>query len=97
MLGWAEELKRRVPLVVRDVVRLLDHLKIAHAHIVGYSMGGSIATSTGRQANRVKCPNAAAPGVRFGSYEVLAPLGAGGMGADPLWPAADLRHELEEL
>jgi len=80
-----------------------------------------------------------ARGVRIGSYEVLAPLGAGGMGevcrardtkldravaikilpesfvviaesrcsaesqttrlkrADPLWPAADLRHELEEL
>jgi pimeloyl-ACP methyl ester carboxylesterase len=30
--------------MVRDVVRLLDHLKIARAHIVGYSMGGSIAT-----------------------------------------------------
>jgi pimeloyl-ACP methyl ester carboxylesterase len=29
--------------MVRDVVRLLDHLKIARAHIVGYSMGGSIA------------------------------------------------------
>ena len=41
--------------------------------------------------------NAAGPGVRLGPYEVLAPLGAGGMGADPLWPAADLRHELEEL
>jgi pimeloyl-ACP methyl ester carboxylesterase len=30
--------------MVRDVVRLLDHLKIARAHVVGYSMGGSIAT-----------------------------------------------------
>jgi pimeloyl-ACP methyl ester carboxylesterase len=30
--------------MVRDVVRLLDHLKVARAHIVGYSMGGSIAT-----------------------------------------------------
>jgi len=38
-----------------------------------------------------------ARGVRLGPYEVLAPLGAGGMGADLLWPAADLRHELEEL
>jgi pimeloyl-ACP methyl ester carboxylesterase len=29
--------------MVRDVVRLLDHLNIPRAHIVGYSMGGSIA------------------------------------------------------
>ena len=30
--------------MVRDVVRLLDHLHIERAHIVGYSMGGAIAT-----------------------------------------------------
>jgi pimeloyl-ACP methyl ester carboxylesterase len=29
---------------VQDVLRLLDHLSIARAHIVGYSMGGAIAT-----------------------------------------------------
>jgi pimeloyl-ACP methyl ester carboxylesterase len=29
--------------MVRDVVRLLDHLNIERAHIVGYSMGGAIA------------------------------------------------------
>jgi pimeloyl-ACP methyl ester carboxylesterase len=29
--------------MVRDVVRLLDHLKIDRAHVVGYSMGGAIA------------------------------------------------------
>ena len=29
--------------MVNDVTRLLDHLKIARAHVVGYSMGGSIA------------------------------------------------------
>lgn len=31
-------------LMVQDVVRLLDHLHISTAHIVGYSMGGGIAT-----------------------------------------------------
>jgi pimeloyl-ACP methyl ester carboxylesterase len=29
--------------MVRDVIRLLDHLKIDRAHFVGYSMGGGIA------------------------------------------------------
>lgn len=31
------------PELVEDVVRLMDHLKIGKAHIVGYSMGGIIA------------------------------------------------------
>lgn len=33
------------PELVEDVVRLLDHLKIQKAHIVGYSMGGIIAAN----------------------------------------------------
>lgn len=33
------------PELVEDVVRLLDHLKIQQAHIVGYSMGGIIAAN----------------------------------------------------
>jgi pimeloyl-ACP methyl ester carboxylesterase len=31
------------PELVEDVVRLLDHLKVRKAHVVGYSMGGIIA------------------------------------------------------
>jgi pimeloyl-ACP methyl ester carboxylesterase len=31
--------------LVEDVVRLLDHLEIKKAHIVGYSMGGVIAAN----------------------------------------------------
>jgi pimeloyl-ACP methyl ester carboxylesterase len=33
------------PELVEDVVRLLDHLKIEKAHVVGYSMGGIIAAN----------------------------------------------------
>jgi pimeloyl-ACP methyl ester carboxylesterase len=33
------------PELVKDVVRLMDHLKIKKAHIVGYSMGGIIAAN----------------------------------------------------
>jgi pimeloyl-ACP methyl ester carboxylesterase len=33
------------PELVDDVVRLLDHLKIKKAHVVGYSMGGIIAAN----------------------------------------------------
>jgi pimeloyl-ACP methyl ester carboxylesterase len=33
------------PELVEDVVRLLDHLKIRKAHLVGYSMGGIIAAN----------------------------------------------------
>ncbi|HVX13227.1 MAG TPA: alpha/beta hydrolase [Pirellulales bacterium] len=33
------------PELVEDVVRLMDHLKIERAHIVGYSMGGLIAAN----------------------------------------------------
>jgi pimeloyl-ACP methyl ester carboxylesterase len=33
------------PELVEDVARLLDHLKIKKAHIVGYSMGGIIAAN----------------------------------------------------
>src|SRR5438128_6228115 len=42
------------PELVEDVVRLLDHLKIKQAHIVGYSMGGIIAASfTAKHPDRV--------------------------------------------
>jgi pimeloyl-ACP methyl ester carboxylesterase len=38
-----QEAKQYGKAMMEDVVRLLDHLKIKQAHIVGYSMGGGIA------------------------------------------------------
>ena len=38
----ADALVRNIAFLV-DVARLLDHLHITRAHVVGYSMGGSIA------------------------------------------------------
>jgi pimeloyl-ACP methyl ester carboxylesterase len=44
--GWSDkptDEKAYGPELVEDVVRLMDHLKIKKAHIVGYSLGGIIA------------------------------------------------------
>ena len=41
--------------MAEDVVRLLDHLRIQRAHVVGYSMGGAIATQLlVRHSNRLQ-------------------------------------------
>lgn len=38
--GKPHDPKKYGPNMVEDVVRLMDHLKLAKAHVVGYSMGG---------------------------------------------------------
>jgi pimeloyl-ACP methyl ester carboxylesterase len=40
--GKPHEIEKYGPEMVEDAIRLLDHLKIEKAHIVGYSMGGFI-------------------------------------------------------
>jgi pimeloyl-ACP methyl ester carboxylesterase len=55
--------------MVQDVLRLLDHLHIDRAHIVGYSMGGGIATQL-----LVRYP---------GRVKTVTLLGAGWEGDDP--------------
>jgi pimeloyl-ACP methyl ester carboxylesterase len=58
------------PELVEDVVRLLDHLKIKKAHVVGYSMGGIIALNL-----IVKHPDR----VRSGTLGGMGWLQAGGV------------------
>ncbi len=43
--GKPHEVEKYGANMVEDVVRLLDHLKIDKAHIIGYSMGGFITTN----------------------------------------------------
>jgi pimeloyl-ACP methyl ester carboxylesterase len=47
--------KKYGPEMVNDVIRLLDHLKVAKAHVVGYSMGGFMTNYlVNTHPNRVK-------------------------------------------
>lgn len=60
-----------------DVVRLLDHLRIRRAHIIGYSMGGDI-------ANKVR--------ERHPSRLITATMGGVGRGVTKGWTTSDFDH-----
>ncbi len=70
------------PELVEDVVRLMDHLKIKKAHIVGYSMGGIISAKlTAKYPDRVlSCTLGGMGWLREGSLEqkVFAEAGKDG-------------------
>jgi pimeloyl-ACP methyl ester carboxylesterase len=66
------------PELVEDIVRLLDHLKIKKAHIVGYSMGGIMAANF-----IVKHPDRVLSGT-LGGMGWLQQGGLGQMGFDML-------------
>jgi pimeloyl-ACP methyl ester carboxylesterase len=73
------------PELVEDVVRLLDHLKIKKAHIVGYSMGGIIAAKfVARHPDRVLSAALCGAGwLREGSAEQKL-FAAGGTDGKPV-------------
>lgn len=72
------------PELVEDVVRLMDHLKIKKAHIVGYSMGGVIAANlVAKHPDRVRSVVLGGMGwLRQGSAE-QALFAAGGNDGSP--------------
>jgi pimeloyl-ACP methyl ester carboxylesterase len=72
--GWSDKPTREEaygPELVEDVVRLLDHLKIDKAHVVGYSMGGIItARLVATHPERVRSATLAGAGwLRAGGLE----------------------------
>jgi pimeloyl-ACP methyl ester carboxylesterase len=73
------------PELVEHVVRLLDHLKIKKAHIVGYSMGGIISAKlTARYPDRVlSCTLGGMGWLREGSLEQKV-FAEGGKDGKPL-------------
>lgn len=67
------------PELVEDVVRLMDHLKISKAHIVGYSMGGIItANFVAKHPDRVL--SGTLGGMGWLPAGVAAQIGFGGLG-----------------
>jgi pimeloyl-ACP methyl ester carboxylesterase len=75
--------------MVKDAVRLLDHLKIPKAHVVGYSMGGNIALQVAvRYPERVRTLTLGGAGLPAASrqqlLEALAESLEQGKGIGPL-------------
>jgi pimeloyl-ACP methyl ester carboxylesterase len=75
--------------MIKDVVRLLDHLKIDKAHVVGYSMGGSITLQLAvRYPDRVRTATLGGMGLPLPDaehfYQTLADSLEQGKGFGPL-------------
>src|SRR2546421_195046 len=82
-------LRAEAPEMTKDAVRLLDHLKIDKAHVVGYSMGGGIALQmAARYPERVRTATLGGAGLplpeRAQLMEALADSLEQGKGLGPL-------------
>ena len=86
-LGSFHQRLKRAPIIKTTKSPSIDaamrRLIVAIGEIVAQGLNACLEAVAGTQSRKMP-PMPLAPGVRLGQYEALAPLGAGGMGADPL-------------
>lgn len=92
--------------MVNDVLRLMDHLKLAHAHVVGYSLGGILALKLTEvaPARLFSVVVGGAGAVRDGdaqhqafrqAADMFDSVGPGQLISDRFWPDKSRRPPLE--